>query len=251
MTSSAEERRMRILIDPGYYDGNMGDVAMLQVAVDRLRRLWPDATLQVITSTPDRLTVHCPQTEPLPARGRHIWHAESCVPARFQRALPVAASNALQGLERRFRRRWPWCATLPLRVKRKFRQRDDADLELFLGAVRKADLVLVSGGGGITDVFCSDALCVMDTLDLAMRRGTPTAMLGQGIGPIQKPDLRVRAQTVLPCVHLIGLRERRAGLPLLQALGVADNRVVTTGDDAIECAYAARPKEFGSGIGVN
>jgi colanic acid/amylovoran biosynthesis protein len=38
---------------------------------------------------------------------------------------------------------------------------------------------------------------------------------------------------------------------LLEALGVSSDRVVTTGDDAIEPAYAARPTELGRAIGVN
>ena len=47
---------MRILVEPcAHHHLNLGDVAMLQVAVDRLRARWPDAWIGVITDAPDRL----------------------------------------------------------------------------------------------------------------------------------------------------------------------------------------------------
>ncbi len=56
---------------------------------------------------------------------------------------------------------------------------------------------------------------------------------------------------VLPSVDLIAVRESRKGLPLLNMLGVKRDRVIATGDDAIELAYKARSTELGDGIGVN
>lgn len=49
----------------------------------------------------------------------------------------------------------------------------------------------------------------------------------------------------------IAFREQRAGRPLLKQLGVDPARIMVTGDDAIEMAYAIRPKSLGVGIGVN
>ena len=56
---------------------------------------------------------------------------------------------------------------------------------------------------------------------------------------------------VLPSVDLISIRELRTGLPLLNSFGVKRNRVIATGDDAIELVYQARSNELGHGIGVN
>jgi colanic acid/amylovoran biosynthesis protein len=50
---------------------------------------------------------------------------------------------------------------------------------------------------------------------------------------------------------LIGLRERRMGFPLLTELGVSPDRVVMTGDDAVELAHVLRREELGSALGLN
>jgi len=112
-------------------------------------------------------------------------------------------------------------------------------------------LVVATGGGYITDEFPELASTVLSMLGMAKKLGKPTVMLGHGLGPLQNPRLRTIAKAVLPSVDLITLRERRAGIPLLDSLGVSQKRVITTGDDAIELAYEARNRELGQGIGVN
>ena len=62
---------MRIIVATGLNEGeaeykNMGDVAMLQAAVDRLRALWPEATIEVLTDSPFNLARYCPGAQPLP-----------------------------------------------------------------------------------------------------------------------------------------------------------------------------------------
>jgi polysaccharide pyruvyl transferase WcaK-like protein len=160
-------------------------------------------------------------------------------------------SKQLRELERGLRRRWPSLASLIIRLKRKRQGIGSEDLNTYLEAVSKADLVVVSGMGGITDTFPDYAFGVLDTLGLAIRSGTLTAMLGQGIGPLRNPRLRARAKTILPHVNFISLRESRAGAPLLASLGVSSDRVLTTGDDAIELAYQSRSEQLGRGLGVN
>src|SRR5258705_4649139 len=105
--------------------------------------------------------------------------------------------------------------------------------------------------GGITDVFRDYALGVLGTLDLAIRHGVPTAMMSQGMGPLLDPALRERAAEILPKVDWIALREARAGVPLLRALGVSRERVCTTGDDAIELALGQAGAPFKRCLGVN
>jgi colanic acid/amylovoran biosynthesis protein len=124
-------------------------------------------------------------------------------------------------------------------------------MNAFFEALLGADLVVASGGGYITDAFAGHAIGILSVLEKAMQLGKPTAMLGQGLGPVQSKKLLNKATSILPSVHLIALRESRAGLPFLDSLGVARDRVVTTGDDAIELAYEAHAPELGNGIGVN
>jgi polysaccharide pyruvyl transferase WcaK-like protein len=76
-------------------------------------------------------------------------------------------------------------------------------------------------------------------------------MFGQGMGPLSDPIVLSRAKEVLPQVALITSRGGRGALALLESMGVSSARVMTTGDEAIEPAYAARAKEPGTAIGIN
>ena len=115
----------------------------------------------------------------------------------------------------------------------------------------RADLVIATGMGGITDVFPRYASELLETMAAAQRAGAATALMGQGLGPIGDPRLLKDAAKVLRNVDLIGLREDRAGHPLLQQLGVSSGRTLTTGDDAIELAIEGLPAqmELGRAIG--
>jgi colanic acid/amylovoran biosynthesis protein len=56
---------------------------------------------------------------------------------------------------------------------------------------------------------------------------------------------------VLPRVDFIALRERRESVRLLTSLGIPPERLVVTGDDALEPAQRRTPRQLGGGIGVN
>ncbi len=244
---------MRILVETGsYHLLNHGDVAMLQVAVARLRDLWPEAQVQVITDAPDRLVRYCPDARPVLADGHRHWLKERFLPAPLYRIAPRPVGRRLWRLERRARNAWPALALSGLRWRARLLGKEaDRRTGDYLEALLRADLVVASGGGYITDLFKGQAVMVLDTLRIALRLGKPTAMVGQGLGPLQQPALLTRARQVLPRVDLIALREGRAAPRLLDTLGVPPDRVVTTGDDAVEMAYAMRPSWLGEGIGVN
>ncbi|MGH9424172.1 MAG: polysaccharide pyruvyl transferase family protein [Thermoanaerobaculia bacterium] len=206
---------LRIFIEPGGYRwGNLGDTMMLEVALARLRSFWPDASIKVHCLNPERLRL-------LDAR------AEALDPSRI-RAFPALAGRLPRSLR----------AMLP-RAK------------AYLDAVRSADLVLLSGAGSLNDSFKEHALEVLETIELAMKAGAVTALMGQGIGPMKDATLRHRAATILPRVDLIALRESLAGLSLLQSMGVVPAEIKVTGDDAIALGYNARPPTLGSSLGVN
>lgn len=113
-----------------------------------------------------------------------------------------------------------------------------------------ADVVVADGGGYLTDADVDQTERTLRLLGEAQRRGKPTIMFSQGIGPLEDPALRALAADVFPAVDLIGLREGLKGPELLAGLGVDESRVVVTGDDAIELAHAARNPELGSDLGV-
>jgi polysaccharide pyruvyl transferase WcaK-like protein len=241
---------MRILIDPGTYNlRNVGDATMLQTAILRLSALFPNASIQVFTEDPEGLAAYTPAATPLSTGGRSAWLADGFLFERFYKPIDHGRiAGYLKALERKFRCRWPWLAKYFIQKRRRVPRET---LSEYLGAVSKADLFVVPGMGGITDAFLRNALRILDSLDLAIQHRVPTAMFGQGIGPIEIPELMARAREVLPKVNLISLREGRAGLPLLELLGVPCESIMVAGDDAIEFAFQSRNRHFGSGLGVN
>lgn len=244
-------RRLRILVENGTPSlTNMGDVAMLQVLVSRIRRLCPDASIEVVTNAPELLLVYCPDAMPVSARGRKAWF-NALLGDRIHQFLPRPVSYPVRNFERTVRCRWPSLAHAIIQSRMKLRQADGGEVSTYLDALFAADLVLLSGGGDINDTFRDFAMTLLDVLTIAFRRGIRTAVLGQGFGPIGDESLIARAKAVLPFVDIICSRESRAGVPLLHSLGVSPERIITTGDDAIELAYEARPRESGTDIGVN
>ena len=106
------------------------------------------------------------------------------------------------------------------------------------------------GSGGFADSCRAWNLFILNAMETALQRGIPVVMFGQGMGPLSDADVLARAREVLPRVTLITLRGSRGGASLLQALGVAPAKVLTTGDEATELAYitAGAP---GTEIGIN
>jgi colanic acid/amylovoran biosynthesis protein len=118
-------------------------------------------------------------------------------------------------------------------------------------AVRAADLVVASGGGYLTDTFWWHAAGVLSLLALAQRLGKPTAMFGQGIGPLRGRALRRQARAVLPRLAVLGLREDRTGPGLARSLGVPPSAVLVTGDDALELAGGTAPAPDATALGFS
>jgi colanic acid/amylovoran biosynthesis protein len=247
---------VKILVDSCSYNcQNVGDIAMLKVAVSRLRELWPSASISVITNTPERIARHCGDVETVPVRGRQLLlQARLLGPVR--RWLPGVTAEACERFEQRLVLRRPRLVSAVLRAKGALGGRSAGDVITFLDAVRQADLLVVNGAGILTDSFFESALGILATLEFAIRRGVPTALFGQGLGPITHPELRQRASDVLPLVTLIGVRESHASVPLLSSLGVNPANIAVTGDDAVELAFSALGGRAQSGsqatkIGVN
>jgi polysaccharide pyruvyl transferase WcaK-like protein len=244
---------MRIVVDSGTYNlQNVGDTTMLQTGVARLSILFPNASIQVFTNDSERLAYYCPSAIPLSTKGRSAWLAEGYLFEWLYTSIKDGRiSRFLKAFERRFRSRWPSLAKYFIEFSWRRRGIRSEDLNEYLASIANADLLIMTGMGAITDAFPRTTLRFLDSLDLAIRQGVRTAMFGQGIGPIQAPALLARAKEVLPKVDLISLREGRAGRPLLESLGVPLERVMVTGDDAIEFAYRSRAEKFGRGLGVN
>jgi polysaccharide pyruvyl transferase WcaK-like protein len=229
----------------------MGDVAMLQVAVARLRSRWPAEPLRVLTSDASALVRCCPDVTPIVLPDYPDWCTDRYVAGRLHSWLSDALSDRLAGMYVGIGCRAPLLREHLIRLRATLRVADSRSLDDFLTAIAGSRLLLVSGAGGVGDPFGAYSNLVLLALQCAHRRGIPTAMVSHGFAPLTAPHLRAKASVILPQVDFIALREARASRPLLGSLGVPLDRVATTGDDAIELAYGARREEPGTAVGIN
>lgn len=269
-------RSLRILIESSeYWLLNMGDLAMLDVTVRRFRDRWPEARIGVLTDTPALLHAYFPGVDAVAPLGSSAWSPAGRWAALAERAgprlvgpfaigfltarawLPQKARGARRRATRLLR-----SATGRMRRRDPLRTQQVAAAEAPAGpalgsltettrtAIAEASLVAALGGGYLTDADPWQSARVLNVVEHAARNGVPTAMLGQGLGPIDDPALLSRAAEVLPQVQVIALRERRKGPDLLQRAGVSPSRVEVTGDDAIELPWSQRPSDLGGDLGL-
>jgi polysaccharide pyruvyl transferase WcaK-like protein len=239
---------MKIVVESGTHLLNHGDNAMLVAAMQHVHRLWPDAHVQVVTAAPGRLATLLPNAEPLTNDDRWIWERHLLTWLRRRYAW-IPSRQWLQGLERRVQLHVPMAARLLIHGPTSTEMA--ARAIAFGEAIAQTDLVLGSGGGGITDAFPVYASTFLSMIHDAQQTGAITACMGQGIGPLEQTRRAVLARRVLPRVDLIGVREGLRSPEILRSWGVPADRILVTGDDAIGLAYNARQPEFGNGIGVN
>lgn len=266
---------MRILLDQAVYDQrNKGNVSLLQSAISRLSQLWPHASIQVLTEAPHLLKLYCPTVHPVSVHPGQDFSQKQEHFDRLHRFIPLICWQLLFELRDEMQYRLPGFSLGQLRQQAKLllrlnrtpqisdvskdsdpREAEDNPAQVtkpdLLRAIQTADLVVATGGGYLCDADKQYTLQVFETLETAVRLGKPTAMVGQGVGPLHDPDLRARLKNLLPKLDLILIREPKVARPLLESLGVAPERVLMTGDDAIEMAYETRSSKWGNYIGVN
>ncbi|AYF78820.1 polysaccharide pyruvyl transferase family protein [Nocardia yunnanensis] len=232
---------------------------MMVMTVERLRDRWPQARIGMLTDEPHILRGVLPQAEPVVAHTGGHWGRAGLAglldqqagihllgPAAMQwRAATEVPKHYLRGVKNWARREVRQLAT---------GDRAPApgmpDLPPVPGALAEADLVIAQGGGYMTDVDLHQAHRTLNLLEAAQRQGIPNVMIGQGMGPMRDAELLRRAAEVLPGVNLIALREGLRGPKLLAELGVPADKILVTGDDAVEFAYRLRRPEIGADLGL-
>ncbi len=228
---------------------NVGDVAMLQVAVNRLREAFPEAEIQVPSPAPDRLLGLCPGVQVLDAGHTPAGFSPSIIPMslpfawRLQKEVGSRLDNWFSG----FPPAWRVLAEL-FRTGSRGQRRAIAD---YLDELDSADLVVGPGGGYFNDSFASGCQSIFMALLLASGSGKPVGLVGQGLGPARDGAVLRLGRTLFPRLSFLGLREGRAGLRLAENIGADAARIFVTGDDAIELGYQSRKDRLGSKIGFN
>lgn len=255
MRSRRRRRRSRgygVLLDTGALDcRNMGDVAMLQVAVERLEALLPGVRLQVFTDDPAALARYCPTVVALPHAPREEWYAEAALLEPLRGYLSPSAWARAVRVQHLLRDAYPHVFRRLLAAKARLHGRSSAGLRALHLAQASTDLLVIVGQGSLTDEDERHARVILGQIAAVRHQRHPAVLMGQGIGPLTNPALVARARAVLPHVALCAVREGRRAPALLASLGVAADRVVVTGDDAIVLAHRMRPDALGEGLGIH
>ena len=236
--------RMSIFIKSCNANYNWGDAAMLAAAIERLIEEFSDPEIVLLepsscfegkSDQAHVTSISKPQYASW-ARERRIWNSLNSTTPEFVDYL----SNG-----------WPRLTDAIIRTKMKILGRDPYGRDSFLERFRSADALAVSGGGFVTDVFPEPCENALNLIMLAGQHDIPVFMFGQGIGPLDSPALQKKARRALPHVEYIATREQRSSVPLLHSLGVEQERIIVTGDDAVGTVLSQRSENTGDGIGVN
>ncbi len=182
-----------ILIDHGCYD-NLGDLAMLAGVTNHLRNSFP------------HLVPHIIQKPFLSdwAAGLHVtladdYDVQSDLEFQLGKFLGRRPPAAIQRFSSRITK---------LTGKAGFRLlSNETELDQF-------DLLLISGGGYITDVFPYEIIRKMTLIRTFHRKGTPVILTGQQIGPFRNPSYRSIAFQGLKEANFLGIRDPGDSLTL-------------------------------------
>jgi len=243
---------MKILIDnSGYELKNQGDLAMLIVTANRFHRQYPNAKIQIMTVVPERLKEIIPYANPVSTKGRGQWAMQWSLFGGVHKLFPDCLHDWLTIQESLLKIKYPDFSLWWIKRRLIKRGYNVDPLINYLEMMQGTDVVIASGGGYITDAFEIHAIRVLQTLALAQRLGKPTAMFGQGLGPLKKEAILFWAKKVLPNLECLGLRESVYSRPYAQLVNVPVNKIEVTGDDAISLVYASKALNLGDEIGVN
>jgi Uncharacterized conserved protein len=233
---AGQPRALRVTVQTGSYDlDNLGDRAMLEVLIDRLRGHHAGIRISVFARNAQRIRSLDRAVEQIPVEQKRQW--------ALIRDFYLVVRRVIPAVDWFIRTRRPLWYESILRMK--------AMALVNAKALADTDMLVVSGGGFINDVFPGQAWPVLERMAAAINQNVPFALVGQGIGPVRDPALLQRAREVIPHARLIAVRETLYSIPLLLEMGVARDLIIATGDDAIEPAYELRNETPGTMIGVN
>lgn len=243
----------KILIDcSGYYFSNLGDIAMLQVAVKRVKEKYTHREIYIFTKNEISLQKYCPDTKSVDVTLRNNWFKQRIIPIPL-RILPLKIRKHILRFENFTRNNFPLISRTLVKIIYKFKneKKDKSSVE-FMDILNPSSMVIVSGGGFINNYFPKHAKDVLNTLAIAQKMKIPTAMFGQGIGPLNFQELIELGKKTFPKLSTIGIRESITSLRILKETGLHQEKIFITGDDAIELVFQYQGQQIIKDcIGIN
>ena len=230
---------------PNQQMSNVGDLAMLMMDVERTRVLYPEAVIQVPSRATEWIRQFCPAAIRITASGLYHLAWRGLLPERLAR-IP-----SFYAVERRLILANTWRYLRLVDWRNRVRGQRDPHSALELAALARSRAVIACGGGYLNDAFAGAASRCSKVLLAAQSRGIPTALMGQGLGPVENETTRELVLAALKRSRFVGLREGRGGPVLTEAAGVPSERMRVTGDGAIDLAARERRDALGDCIGFN
>jgi polysaccharide pyruvyl transferase WcaK-like protein len=198
---------MRIVVVGDVGGRHVGDDAMFEVALARLRARWPQAEIVALSGSPEAAAARFQiPAFMLPCHDRPD---ESDALFSFQRALDVAADGAAGA----------WLREI------------DA-LHDAAAVIRNADALVIAGGGNINARWPNLAYGRAAAIAIAHAHGIPVALTSQTIGPQLTTTQRHLMRDILGRAELIGVRDPSSAA-LLAELGIPADRLSHQPDDAL------------------
>jgi polysaccharide pyruvyl transferase WcaK-like protein len=229
---------------------NLGDVAMLKVAYNRIRKFFPEAQILILTKDPRLVLKEFHDVIPLNVSCKQAWFSAKLFPIPF-RIVPIKIRRKIEYFENFLTLNYP-IITIWLKNKSSMIRGNSNEVRKFSDALRESNIVIVSGGGLINDYSKILAIELLDELAIAKRLGKRTAIFGLGLGPISNNAILKKIKNVFPSLDICGLREGIEGPKILKSLDVSLRNVVISGDDAIELALnSSETNPVQRFIGVN
>lgn len=213
---------------------NVGDVAMLEVGISRIRQPFPNAELTLFSKNREAvqqilgkdIQTISPNTRNLFFKNSKLLPIYNRLPSRIREFLkPILQKYRYSYFDHFYRR-------LLGRVTSKQRE----ELNQFVNTVQKADILVFTGMGSI-HYRSASGFNIFNLVGWCLSLKKKVVMMGQGIGPIKKGSrLDKLAQKYLPKVNLIGVREKFS-YENVQAYGLDETKICLTGDDALALSH--------------
>lgn len=221
---------MKLLLEhSGYHLANLGDSAMLAATHLRISRECPGAEMMVPVTDNANLSKVSPQLTPLVdyVDDRDSWISQQTDKAhRWSGGTIGKALRKIRGAQSHSIK----TSTLPRELWKTENLR--AIDQPWVQHIREADLVIACGGGYFCDDHFFHAQRIALSLAIARAHGIPTALLGQGLGPIVFDETRHVLTQALRGAHAVALREAASGPEIIRTLNL-DIPLTVTGDDAL------------------
>lgn len=231
---------MVIIDQGGYHFRNLGDWAMLKVA---LQRLVTVAEVNVVAAERDVAQGALDNASAIAIGDRASYFQPGSLFGPFGRRSKKLENLLLDSMNS--------MVIHAACFKSKLLGRNYRGMQEVFSKYSQSALCVSSGGGYLTDEFPEMVDAHYQHYKLAQKYNKPYYMMSQGIGPLEDSGNRAKVTEILNYALRINLRESGLSLETARSLGCSDEKIRVTGDDAVAFARPFAQASTGERLGLN